>query len=78
MLFIGGSWINDFAKSFAEFLESTGESEHLENGNTVQCSILILIKCINPNENGLCVYDLELDVENVPLLMQPKEIYYGI
>lgn len=49
----------------------------LSNKNKLRCGIMALVKCVEPNEEGICVYDIQLTVKDTPLLMNPNQMYYG-
>ena len=49
----------------------------LENKNVVECAPVIGVLCETPNQNGLCVFDIQLSISDIPLMMTPKQMYYG-
>ena len=49
----------------------------LENNNVVECEPIIGVLCETPNQNGLCVFDIQLSISDIPLMMTPKQMYYG-
>ena len=50
----------------------------LRNGNMIDCMSFAIIKCDEPNEeNGLCVFDIQLTIKDTELIMKPKQIYNG-
>ena len=50
----------------------------MNNGNLLNCVIVAIIHCEKTNDDGLCIYDIKLDIKDYPLLMTPKTIYKGI
>ena len=36
-----------------------------------------IFKCEEPDEKGLCVFEIQLYINEVPLMMTPKQMYYG-
>ena len=49
----------------------------LQNNNIIDCTPIVGILCETPNENGLCVFDVQLYISDAPLMMTPKKMYYG-
>ena len=49
----------------------------LANKNVVECAPIVGVLCEKPNENGLCVFDIQLSISDIPLMMNPKQMYYG-
>ena len=49
----------------------------LENKNVVECAPIVGVLCDMPNENGLCIFDIQLSISDIPLMMTPKQMYYG-
>ena len=49
----------------------------LSNNNTIDCVPIIGVLCETPNDKGLCVFDIKLTISDIPLLMTPKQMYYG-
>ena len=49
----------------------------LKNQNIIDCTPIVGVLCETPNENGLCVFDIQLNINEVPLMMTPKQMYYG-
>ena len=50
-----------------------------ENGNIIDCVIYAIIKCDSPGEeNGLCIFDIKLTVEDSELIMKPKQVYHSM
>ncbi len=50
----------------------------LPNGNIIRCSPNVYIYCEEPNSDGLCIYEIKLDVIDFQTLMKPKQMYYGV
>ena len=42
------------------------------------CFIIILVLCQNPNEENLCIYEIKMEIQDEPILMKPRQTYYGI
>ena len=50
-----------------------------KNGNLIDCLALAVIKCDEPSEeNGLCIFDIQLYVKDTELIMKSKEVYSGM
>ena len=49
----------------------------LPNKNIIDCAPIVGVLCETPNENGLCVFDIQLTVNEVAIMMTPKQMYYG-
>ena len=49
----------------------------LKNKNIIDCAPIVGVLCETPNENGLCVFDIQLTINEVSIMMTPKQIYYG-
>ena len=49
----------------------------LKNKNVVDCAPIVGVLCETPNENGLCVFEIQLLISDVPLIMTQKQMYYG-
>ena len=50
-----------------------------EKGNIIDCLIYAIIKCDSPGEeNGLCIFDIKLTVEDSELVMKPKQVYHSM
>ena len=49
----------------------------LKNKNIIDCSPIVGVLCETPNENGLCVFDINLYINEVAIMMTPKQMYYG-
>jgi len=49
----------------------------LSNKNVIDCAPIVGVLCENPNENGLCVFDIQLHIREAVILMTPKQMYYG-
>ena len=49
----------------------------LKNKNVVECVPIIGVLCDKPNEKGLCVFDIQLSISDIPLMMKQKQMYYG-
>ena len=49
----------------------------LKNKNVVECAPIVGVLCEKPNENGLCVFDIQLSISDIPLMMKQKQMYYG-
>ena len=50
----------------------------IENGNMIDCTLYALVKCDEPSEeSGLCIFDIQLSIQDTELIMKPKQIYYG-
>ena len=49
-----------------------------KNSIMVECSMVALILCNETNSEGLCIYDIQMEVADQPILMKPRQMYYGI
>ena len=49
----------------------------LKNGNIIYCTPIVGVLCETPNENGLCVFEIQLSINDAALMMTPKQMYYG-
>ena len=49
----------------------------LKNKNVVDCAPIVGVLCEMPNENGLCVFEIQLIISDIPLMMTQKQMYYG-
>ena len=49
----------------------------LKNKNIIDCTPIVGVLCEEPNENGLCVFEVQLYISDAPLMMTPKLMYYG-
>ena len=49
----------------------------LTNKNVVECAPIVGVLCDIPNENGLCIFDIQLSISDIPLMMTQKQMYYG-
>ena len=49
----------------------------LKNKNIVDCAPIVGILCEKPDENGLCIFDIQLSISDIPLMMTQKQMYYG-
>ena len=49
-----------------------------ENTNKNDCFIIILLFCENGNNENLCIYEIKMELEDQPILMKPRQTYYGI
>ena len=48
------------------------------NDNIKDCMIVILVHCNETNNEGLCIYDIQLEISDEPILMKPRQMYYGV
>ena len=49
----------------------------LKNKNVIDCTPIVGVLCEEPDEKGLCVFEIQLYINEVPLMMTPKQMYYG-
>ena len=42
------------------------------------CFIIILLHCQQPNDENLCIYEIQMDLKDEPILMKPRQTYYGV
>ena len=49
----------------------------LKNKNVVECAPIVGVLCEKPNENGLCIFEIQLSISDIPLMMTQKQMYYG-
>ena len=50
-----------------------------QNGfNINECFLVILLLCNKTNEEGLCIYDIQLEIEDQPIIMKARQMYYGV
>ena len=49
----------------------------LKNKNVVDCAPIVGVLCETPNENGLCIFEIQLSISDIPLMMTQKQMYYG-
>ena len=50
-----------------------------KNGNIIDCAALTVIRCDKPSEeNGMCIFDIQLQVKDTELMMKSKEVYNGM
>ena len=42
------------------------------------CFIIILLHCEKGNIENLCIYEIQMEIEDEPILMKPRQTYYGI
>ena len=43
-----------------------------------ECVIIVLLLCNETNSEGLCIYDIQLEILDEPILMKPRQMYYGV
>ena len=43
-----------------------------------ECLMIILLFCNQTNKEGLCIYDIQLEIADEPILMKPRQMYYGV
>ena len=48
------------------------------NDNIKDCMIIILVHCNEISNEGLCIYDIQLEISDEPILMKPRQMYYGV
>ena len=46
--------------------------------NNPECMMVILTHCNETNDEGLCIYDIQLEILDEPILMKPRQVYYGV
>ena len=49
----------------------------LKNKNIIECTPIVGVLCETPDENGLCVFDIQVYISDIPVMMTPKKMYYG-
>ena len=49
----------------------------LKNKNTVDCAPIVGVLCETPDEKGLCIFEIQLSISDIPLMMTQKQMYYG-
>ena len=47
------------------------------NKKSNDCYIIILLNCIKGNEENLSIYEIQMEIEDEPILMKPRQTYYG-
>ena len=50
----------------------------LENGNKINCVTNAIIKCDNPGESSLCIYDIQFTMKDTEIIMRQRQVYNGI
>ena len=48
------------------------------DNNNNDCFIIILLHCEESNEDNLCIYEIQMEIEDEPILMKPRQTYYGV
>ena len=48
------------------------------NENINECMMIVLLLCNQTNDEGLCIYDIQLEIADEPILMKPRQMYYGV
>jgi hypothetical protein len=48
------------------------------NINNNECLMIVLLYCNKTNDEGLCIYDIQLEIADEPILMKPRQMYYGV
>ena len=46
--------------------------------NNNDCFIIILLYCEKGNNENLCIYEIQMEIKDEPILMKPRQTYYGI
>ena len=46
--------------------------------NIHECLLIVLLHCNETDSEGLCIYDIQINVQDEPILMKPRQMYYGI
>ena len=46
--------------------------------NDDDCLIIILLYCKETNIDNICIYEIQMTLEDEPILMNPRETYYGV
>jgi hypothetical protein len=46
--------------------------------NYNDCFIIILLYCEKGNNENLCIYEIQMEIKDEPILMKPRQTYYGI
>ena len=49
-----------------------------DDRNINDCFIIILLHCQQPNDENLCIYEIQMDLKDEPILMKPRQTYYGV
>ena len=49
----------------------------LKNKNIIDCTPIIGVLCETPDENDMCVFDIQVYISDIPVMMSPKKMYYG-
>ena len=68
---------NNFCLKLKNQLVPVSENNN-DKANTKECKMVILVHCNETNEEGLCIYDIQLEILDEPILMKPRQVYYGV